>query len=419
MKIRLFTAIKLTLHKFNIFSQFVCIFVVQNKISLTARFMEKIVILGPSHPYRGGIALGNELMAETFVKGGKQVKIKTFTVQYPSFLFPGKTQYSESAPPQNLDIERCVNSVNLFNWITIGRQLKRESPDALIVRYWTPFLAPCFGTVCSIAKRNGHTKVFSLLDNVLPHEKHFFDRWLTRYFLAPIDGFIYMSQQVKDDLDTFTTAKPAFFSPHPMFTNFGERIGREEAIAHLGLPANDRYLLAFGIIRDYKGLDLLIDAWKLLKDKGKTAGKKIIVAGEYYDNKEKYTTQIETLGLNDDIIVHDRFIRDEEVKYYFSAADVLVQSYRDATQSGVSQIAYQFFTPMIVSNVGGLAEIVPDGRAGCVAEPNVESIAAAIERFYDLGGMEHFTEGVAEQRKRFTWDAMTENFEKLYETVNR
>jgi len=380
--------------------------------------MQKITILGTAFPYRGGLASFNEMLARTFLKKGKQVNVKTFTVQYPSFLFPGKTQYSESAAPKVIDIERCVNSVNPFNWIKTGLRIRKEQPDMVLVKYWTPFLAPCLGTICYIAKSNEHTRILSQLDNVVPHESHFFDAWLTHYFIKSVDGFIYMSQQVKDDLDKFTTSKPALFSPHPVFANFGERISREEALAHLNLAADVKYLLFFGIIRDYKGLDLLIDAWKLLKEKGLTEGKKVIVAGEYYNNKEKYTDQITALGLQDDILVHDHFIRDDEVKYYFSAADVVVQPYKDATQSGVTQISYQFSVPMIVTNVGGLAEIVPDGKSGFVADATPESIAIAIEKFYACGGSAHFAESIAQERKRFTWEAMTEQFEVLYEKTN-
>lgn len=376
--------------------------------------MNKITILGTAYPYRGGLASFNEMLARTFRKQGKQVNVKTFTVQYPNFLFPGKTQYSESEAPAGIDIERCVNSVNPFNWIKIGIRIRKECPDMVIVKYWSPFLAPCLGTICYLAKSNKHTRILSQLDNVVPHESHFFDSWLTRYFIGAVDAFIYMSQQVQQDLAKFTTSKPALFSPHPVFANFGERVEKKQACGHLHLQETAQYLLFFGIIRDYKGLDLLIDAWKLLKNKGFNEGKKVIVAGEYYNNKEKYTAQIEMLGMQDDIVVHDFFIRDDEVKYYFSAADVVVQPYKDATQSGVTQIAYQFSVPMIVTNVGGLAEIVPDGRSGFVADATPESIANAIEKFYTCGGAPYFAKTLAEERKRFTWEAMTDQFEALY-----
>jgi glycosyltransferase involved in cell wall biosynthesis len=375
--------------------------------------MNTIIILGTAYPYRGGLASFNEMLARTFQKKGKQVKVNTFTVQYPNFLFPGKTQFSESAAPEDIDIERCVNSVNPFNWFRTGLRIRRERPDMVLVKYWTPFLAPCLGTICYLAKSNRHTRIISQLDNVVPHEAHFFDSWLTRYFIGAADGFVYMSQQVKQDLDKFTVSKPALFSPHPVFANFGERVGRDEALKHLHLSEQTNYLLFFGIIRDYKGLDLLIDAWKILKDKGLSEGRKVIVAGEYYNNKEQYTSQIQRLGLEDEILVHDFFIRDDEVKYYFSAVDVVVQPYKDATQSGVTQIAYQFSIPMIVTAVGGLAEIVPDGRSGFVTDANAESIAEAIEKFYACGGAPHFAETIAEERKRFTWEAMTEQMERL------
>lgn len=376
--------------------------------------LKKITILGPAHPYRGGIASIMEILARTFKSRGCEADIKTFTVQYPSFLFPGKSQYTDSPAPEDLRIERCVNTVNPFNWIRIGLRIRRERPDMLLMKYWTPFMGPCFGTISRIARRNKHTKTIVQLDNVIPHEHHLVDRPCTSYFINSVDGFIYMSQQVKDDLDQFTRSKPALFSPHPLFVNFGSRVGKREACEKLGLDPAIEYSLFFGIIRDYKGLDLLLDAWALLKKEGHTANRRLIVAGEFYYNREKYIEQIARLGLQEDILLHDYFVADDMVRYFFSAADVLIQPYRSATQSGVTQIAYNFSLPMIVTDVGGLSEIVPNDVVGYVTDTSAESIAAAFVRFYSDGNAERFRKNMEQEKLRFSWEAMADRLTEVY-----
>ena len=381
--------------------------------------MKNIVILGTAYPYRGGFASLCDMLARTFIKHGKQVNIITFKLQYPELLFPGKTQFSDSPPPADLNITRMVNSINPFNWWRVGRHIRRMRPDALILRYWTPFLAPCFGTICRIVSKNRHTAILTQLDNVIPHEKHFFDNILTRYFINSVHGFLYMSQQVKTDLDRFTTDKPSVFAPHPLFSNFGEKVQRDEACQHLNLSADKRYVLFFGLIRDYKGLDLMLDAWANLRQNGQTEDKKLIIAGEFYTDKTKCIQQVERLNISNDVLWHDHFIRDEDVKYYFSAADVLVQPYKSATQSGVTQIAYQFETPTIVTNVGGLAEIVPDGQVGYVVEPDATQIACSIKKIYENGNLQRMSENMIAEKRRFSWDYFAEQLEKLHEERKR
>ncbi|MDE6711569.1 MAG: glycosyltransferase, partial [Alistipes sp.] len=345
-----------------------------------------------------------------------EVLIRTFTLQYPSLLFPGKSQTVSTPPPDDLRIVRCVNTVDPFSWLRIGRLVRRERPDFVLLKYWTPFMAPCFGTIARLARRNGHTKVLCQIDNVEPHERHFVDRPFNRYFLRSVDGFIYMSEQVHRELAVYTDA-PALFSPHPLFEQFGSRVDRGEACVRLGLDPAAGYALFFGLVRDYKGLDWLLDAWAKLRREGRIADKKLIVAGEFYTSEEPYRAQIAAHGLQDDVILHDHFIPDAEVKYYFSAADCVVQPYKTATQSGVTQIAYQFCTPMIVTGVGGLAEIVPDGRVGYVCPPTVEGVAEAIERIYEPGVLERFRENCVEERRRFSWEEMCSRIEELYAMV--
>lgn len=376
----------------------------------------KITILGPAHPYRGGLASIMEIMARTFQRRGDEVDIKTFTLQYPSLLFPGESQTVATPPPADLRICRCVNTMNPLNWVRVGRRIRRERPDFVLMKYWTPFMAPCFGTIARIARGNGHTKVLCQIDNVEPHEHHLTDKPFNRYYLHSVDGFVYMSEQVHSELRAYSDA-PALFSPHPLFENFGERVERSEACVRLGLDPANRYVLFFGLIRDYKGLDLLLDAWAQLWRAGRTEGRRLIVAGEFYTAREPYLNRIADNGLQDEVLLHDRFIPDDDVKYYFSAADFVVQPYKTATQSGVTQIAYQFCVPMVVTAVGGLPEIVPDGRVGYVCPPTAEGVAAAMDRMYEGDALKRFRENCVEERRRFSWEEMCSRVTELYGLV--
>ena len=370
----------------------------------------KIILLGPAHPYRGGLASIMETMAREWQSRGHEVRIYTFTVQYPSLLFPGKTQYVTTPAPEDLHIERVMNTVNPLNWVSLGLRLKRERPDMVVMKYWTPFMAPCFGTIARIARTNGVTKFVCQIDNVEPHEHHIIDRPCNHYYLGAVDGFVYMSEQVHGELKAYTSA-PALFSPHPMFENFGRAVERDEACRRIGLDVEQRYTLFFGLIRDYKGLDLLLRAWA----KWMPEGRKLLIAGEFYASREKYISLIEELGLREKVVLHDRFIADEDVRYYFSAADALVLPYRTATQSGVTQIAYNFSLPMIVTRVGGLPEIVPDGRVGLVCEPTAESIRDALEQLYEGDTLQRLKDNFAQERKRFSWAAMCDKLVEVYE----
>lgn len=378
----------------------------------------QIQFLGPAHPFRGGLAAIMHTMATHYQNEGHDVKLKTFTVQYPSLLFPGKSQYSDAPAPEGLDIERCVHTANPLNWIRQGLRLKRERPDVVILKYWTPFMAPCFGTIARLARRNGHTRFICQIDNVEPHEHHFFDRWFNRWFLGAMDGFVYMSEQVHRELTAYSSA-PALFSPHPMFENYGERVARTEACKALGLDPGKRYALFFGLIRDYKGLDWLLEAWRKLKcEKRIPEESQLLIAGEFYTDKIPYTKLISATELKDCVILHDRFVPDSEVKNYFSAADFLVLPYKTATQSGVTQIAYKFNLPTIVTRVGGLAEIIPDGEAGLVCEPSVDAIASAIEQIQTPSTLEKLRSGMARHTTRFTWPEMCKRLLEAYSMSN-
>lgn len=377
----------------------------------------KIVIAGSAYPFRGGLAAFNERLARQFIAEGHDTGIITFTLQYPSLLFPGRSQYLDGEAPQGLRITPMMSSVNPLSWIRTGRMIRKLAPDILIFKYWLPFMAPCFGTIARIAKRNRQTKVFCILDNVIPHEPRCGDRLLTAYFLRSLDAAVAMSDKVRNDFLAFRLPAPVSLSPHPLFDNFGVAPEREKAAMALGLDPGCRYILFFGFIRHYKGLDLLLDAFSRLKGV-KEKRIKLLVAGEFYEDKVPYMKIISEKGTGDDIIMFDRFINDHEVALFFGLADLVVQPYRNATQSGVTQIAYHFGTPMLVTDVGGLREIVPDGVSGFVVKPDPAEIAIAIDRFFADESLQlRLRKGVEEERRRYGWDRMTAAIYDMYKQM--
>lgn len=371
----------------------------------------KIIILGPAFPYRGGISAFGERLAYEYIRQGHDVEMYTFTLQYPSFLFPGKTQYSDGPAPEGLRITRRINSVNPLNWLSVGREIKKKRPDLLITNFWLPFMAPCQGTIERCVRRNGHTRIVALLHNIIPHEHRPGDRLLARFFVRRTQSFVAMSKAVLSDLSRFDRKKPRAFCPHPLYDHYGELITKQEARRALGLNPDDRYLLFFGFIRAYKGLDLLIEA--MGDSRVKETGVKLMVAGEFYGDPKPYTDKVEKLGIKDRTLLFTEFIPDDKVNLYFRACDIVVQPYKSATQSGVAQIAFHFEKPMIVTNVGGLAEIVPDGKVGYVVEPEPSQIADAIVRFFDGNHEAEFTEGVRDEKKKYSWSKMTETINSL------
>lgn len=371
----------------------------------------KIILVGSAFPFRGGLASFNERLIRELKSRGHDASIVTFTVQYPNFLFPGKTQFSSSPAPTDISIERKVNSVYPLNWISVGNEIRKQKPDLVIFKYWLPFMGPCFGTIARRVKKNKHTKILTILDNVIPHEKRFGDKPFTKYFLKSSDLFVAMSKSVMDDLRIFEKEKPCELNPHPVFDNFGKAISKTEAKKLLGLDENTNYLLFFGFIRDYKGLDWMLEAFA--DERLKNLPVKLLVAGEFYKDRTMYDELVSKLNLQDRVVLKTDFIADEEVYKYFSAADLVVQPYKHATQSGVTQIAYNFNKPMLVTNVGGLGELVPDGKVGYVVEPNPNAIANALVDFYQNKKENLFLANMEEEKKRFSWGAMAEKIEGL------
>jgi glycosyltransferase involved in cell wall biosynthesis len=377
---------------------------------------KNVIIIGPAHPLRGGgITTFNERLARQFQNEGHQTAIYSFSLQYPGFLFPGKSQFTNEPAPTDIKIHTRINSVNPFNWISVGRELKKIRPDIVVVRFWIPLMGPCLGTILRIIKKNKHTRIICIADNIKPHEKRIGDNLFTRYFIKPVDAFIIMSEKVMSDLRLFTKDKPARLVPHPMYDNFGEKVSKEDARKELGIGNEELVVLFFGFIRKYKGLDILLDAIKEIQNsKFKIQNLKLLIAGEFYEDRRPYDEQIAKLGIKDNLILHTDFIPDSKVKNYMCAADAVIQPYRNATQSGVTPLAYHFEIPLIVTNVGGLPDMVPDNKAGLVAEPTAESLAEKITEYF-AKGENYFLPGLLEEKKKLSWTKMAES---IFEVAN-
>ena len=364
-----------------------------------------VIIIGPAYPLRGGLATYNERLARAFQQAGDEVRIITFSLQYPGFLFPGQTQFSTEAAPADLAIEVSINSVNPLSWVGVGRRLRRERPDLVVFRFWLPFMGPALGTVARLVRGNGHTRVVAITDNVIPHERRPGDGPLTRYFLCACDGFVTMSRAVLADLQKLGFSdKPALYRPHPLYDNFGPAKPKAEALASLSLPVEFRYVLFFGFIRAYKGLDILLEAFA--DPRIAALPVKLLIAGEFYEDAAPYEAVIQKFNLESQLVRATDFIPNEQVVNYFCATDLVVQPYKNATQSGVSQVAYHFGRPMLVTDVGGLAELIPAGVVGYVVPPTPLAIADALVDFYANDREETFAAGVRQEAKKFSWEVM-------------
>ena len=372
----------------------------------------KIIIVGTAFPYRGGLAAFNERLAREYVKQGNEVEIITFSLQYPAFLFPGKSQYSTEFAPEDLKITRMVNSINPLNWIKVGRQIKKKAPDRVIFCYWMAFIAPCFGTIARIA-RSPKTKMIALIHNMIPHEPTVLDKLFPKYFVKSMDGFVAMAESVVTDINHFDKDnKPKVVSPHPIYDHYGDALTKKEATIKLGLHGKNEYVLFFGFIRHYKGLDLLLEAFA--DERLRKFPVKLIIAGEFYENPQPYLELIIRLKLDGLVELRTGFIPDNEVRNYFSVADLVAQPYRSATQSGVSQIAYHFEKPMLVTNVGGLSEIIPNGKVGYVVELEIKQISDAMVDFFTNQRSEKMIANIKIEKTKFLWSRMTDAIDGLF-----
>jgi glycosyltransferase involved in cell wall biosynthesis len=374
-----------------------------------------VIIIGPAHPLRGGLATFDQRLANEFIREGYDCPIYSFSLQYPDFIFPGTTQYSSEAAPEGLTILSRINSINPLNWWKVGEELRKLRPDIIVVRFWLPLMGPALGTILRRVRRNKHTRIIAITDNVIPHEKRPGDTPFTRYFLGSCDAYITMSEKVLSDLRTFEAAKPARQVAHPLYDNFGAPISREEARARLrekgvNIKDDDKVILFFGFIRQYKGLDIALAA--MADQRIRDLGIKLLVAGEFYEEAGPYHEQIARLGIGDSLLLRTDFIPDSEVRHYLCAADAVIQPYRNATQSGVTPLAYHFEIPMIVSNVGGLPALVPHEQVGLVAEPEPSAMADAILRFFVLTGS-FFLPALRREKEKYSWHKLVDTILEL------
>ncbi len=370
--------------------------------------MKKAVIIGPAYPLRGGLATFNHRFAEELTLNHIHPVIYTFNLQYPSFLFPGKSQLDTDQTDHGLDIRPRINSLNPFNWVKVAREIAGLKPDLIICHYWIPFFGPSLGTILRLIKKKCKTKIVALVDNLIPHEKRLGDKLLTRYFMEPIEYFLVMSDKVKKDIDVLGLNKPIIKLTHPVYDNYGTGVPRSEGLRFLGLPSDSTYLLFFGFVRKYKGLDLLIQAMAdpLLRQ----AKIKLIVAGDFYEKENKYRELIERHAISEKVIVHPSYVPDKDVKYYFGACDLVVLPYRTASQSGISQIALHFAKPVLITDVGGLPEIVDDGINGFIARPEPDQIAAGIVRFLEEKNKSVIHGNILKCHDQFSWSDFTRSF---------
>lgn len=345
----------------------------------------------------------NERLARAYQQMGYEVEMITFSLQYPAFLFPGKTQYSEEPAPNDLQIKVLINSVNPLSWWKTARYIAKAHADLMIFRYWMPFMAPCLGFIARWSRILGSkARRVAIADNIIPHEKFPFSGPLTAFFLRQMDDVHTLSASVRDDLATFNFRGGHKLLKHPLYDNYGEKLPREQALQHLSLSADFTYFLFFGFIRQYKGLDLLLQAFA--DPRLKRHKVKLIVAGEFYENPDRYYRLIREHKLADRVEMHTRFIADDQVKYYFSAASLVTQTYHHATQSGVTQVGFQFDTPMLVTDVGGLAELVNHRKSGYVCDRNADEIADCLVDFLENDRYESMSAEVAIKKKEFSWE---------------
>ena len=369
----------------------------------------KIVLVGPFPPFRGGISDLNAALADHLSKR-HEIHAINFTTQYPKVLFPGKTQFKKGDSAQEVDSIRCLSSINPFSWRKTAYKIIDIEPDLVLFRFWLPFFAPAFSGVAKKIRKYSDATIMAICDNIIPHEERLLDTRLTKRFFGFIDSFIVLSKKVENELLSFVPEAKYKYSPHPIYSIFNNTLSKEQAKAELKL-ATKKVLLFFGLIREYKGLDILINAMEKIKTE--LEDYTLLIVGECYENENKYTELIQKAGITDNVKCHYSFIPDNEVGKYFSAADVVVLPYKTASQSGIVQIAYHFDTPVIVSNVGGLPEIVDEGKTGYCVEPNSNAFAKAIKAFYENDNISEMNSNISEYKSQFSWDAMVKAIEKL------
>jgi glycosyltransferase involved in cell wall biosynthesis len=363
----------------------------------------KIAYLSTFYPFRGGITHFNNSLFKAFQKE-HEIKAFTFKRQYPDLLFPGKTQMvTEEDKIEDVGAKRVLDTINPFSYIATANAIKKYNPDVLLMKYWMPYFAPSLGFVAGKLKKSG-TKVIPVLDNVIPHEKKFYDIPFTKYFLKRCSGFLVMSDTVKNDLLSLKPEANYLEHEHPLYDHFGDIIEKEKAREKLKIPKGKKILLFFGFIREYKGLDILIESMKHLPD-----DYHLLIGGEVYGDEKKYFDLIKKHDVENKVTPHIRYIADDEVPYFFSASDVNVLPYRSATQSGILSIAYHFELPVLVTDVGSLKQAVEPHQTGTVIEkPTPEIISNGVNDFFSKD-YQQFKTNLKEFKKQNSWDNLAKS----------
>lgn len=374
-----------------------------------------LAILGIAWPMRGGIAQYTTILARELARRHR-VDFISFKRQYPSILFPGKTQLDTSEDPLRFPTQPIIDSINPATWFQAANRVSAARPDAVLFKYWMPFFAPAYGTILRQVKKHWRprpVRSIMIVDNLIPHEPRPFDLRLTRWLMKTVDAYIVQSGAVREDLLRLRPDASFREVAHPVYSLFGERVPKEEARRALGLDPSQPLLLFFGFVRRYKGLDTLLRALPAIRA-GLDRPPRLVVLGEFYEGREETRALITRLGLDEAVEAPGDYVPDEKVGLYFSAADVVVLPYRSATQSGIVQIAYQLERPVICTDVGGLAEVVLDGRTGLVVPPeDPEALAAAVVRYYREDLEPGFVEQVREEKRRYSWDPLVAAIEEL------
>lgn len=363
----------------------------------------KIAFLSPFYPFRGGIAQFSDSLYLSLLKDN-DIKAFTFTRQYPKLFFPGKTQYvSPDDLNRNITAEKVLDSINPLTYYKTAKEIIKYSPDLVLISYWMPFFAPAFGKIAGLLKRKG-IKVIAILHNVIAHENRFGDKELTKYFFNKCDGFVILNKSSEKELLEIKPDAKYIIHPHPLYDHYGEKIGQVEARNKLNITAHKKVILFFGFIRDYKGLDLLIESMKDLDD-----SYLLLIAGEVYGDFKKYDELIDNINVRSKLNLYIRYIPETEIPVFFSASDVCVLPYKSATQSGIIGISYHFDVPVIVSNAGGLSEMVEENKTGLIVNEAVPEVLSASIKEYFKGELKFkFVHNIKEYVLKNSWNALAE-----------
>jgi glycosyltransferase involved in cell wall biosynthesis len=369
----------------------------------------KFVLVGTAYPHRGGIAHYIARLARALEAAGHEVRVVSFRRQYPGFLFPGQSQEEDGPVDVRVDSERLIDTIAPWSWVAAGNRIAAWHPDLVVFKYWMPFFAPAYGSMLRVLKRRRVRTCF-LLDNVLPHERRWMDVPLTRYVLGPVDAFIAQSESVARDLEQFRPGAPCLRVPHPIYDLFGERRDREASRKRLGVTARE-VALFFGFIRPYKGLLDLLRAVALVP---RERDFQLLVGGEVYGDETPYRNAVRELGIAERVVLHLRYVANEEVADFFTAANVAVLPYTHATQSGIAQIAMSFDLPVIATEVGGLPEMIQPGTTGDTVPPgDPKALAAALVAYFEEGHEALYAPHVSREKDRYSWNTLVGALEQI------